>query len=389
MRIAQVAPLTESLPPHGYGGIERVVHNLTEELVRQGHDVTLFASGDSLTSADHVAVVDESLRLSTSMRDHVICHTLQLAEVVRLAPKFDIVHFHTDFGYFPVWRNVRTPQVLTLHGRLDLPDLSELFIEFNEISVVSISDSQRRPLPEANWVGTVYNGVPTDPLHFRAEAGDYLAFLGRISPEKNPEAAIEIAKRVGIPLKIAAKVDRVDEEFFEVRVKPLLDDPLIEFIGEVNDAEKYKLLGGAKALLFPIDWEEPFGLVMAESMACGTPVVAFERGSVSEVMRDGVTGFVVRTVDEAVGAIDRIDEIDRAACRKHCKDNFSIPRMAERYLDVYAKLTETRRASQIYRRWPSVDPPAGVIDAGMSENGSATVNHSPSSSAALQGRPLL
>lgn len=340
MRIAQVAPLTESVPPKTYGGIERVVHYLTEELVAMGHEVTLFASGDSQTSARHVAVIPKSSRNSDQLHDPVIRQLCQLMEVVRMASQFDIVHFHTDYLHLPVWRSVSTPMLTTLHGRLDMPDLDTMFEEFLEMPVVSISNAQRRPLPHANWFSTVYNGTPSGTHQFNREPGEYFAFLGRFCPEKGPVDAIEIAKRVGVPLKMAAKVDRVDREYFVDQVKPHLEHPLIEYIGEVNEQEKSELLRGARALLFPIAWPEPFGLVMIESMACGTPVIAFRQGSVEEVMQDGVSGFVVNDVDEAVAAVGQLPTIDRQACRQYFEDHFSVRRMTEAYLDVYHALTQ-------------------------------------------------
>lgn len=335
MRIAQVAPLLESVPPQKYGGTERIVHCLTEALVNDGHAVTLFASGDSRTAADHVAVVRESLRTSKVQRDPHIWHTLQLQQVLHMADRFDIVHFHTDYFHFPVWRYILTPHVTTLHGRLDLPDLHLIYDEFSEMPVVSISNSQRRPLRNANWVETVYNGTPSEHFTFRSDPGDYFAFLGRFSHEKGPEQAIEIAQRMQIPLKMAAKIDPSDREYFAQRIEPLLDDPLIEFVGEVNEQEKDQLLGNALATLFPIAWPEPFGLVMTESMACGTPVIAFRNGSVDEVMRDGVTGFTVENVDQAVAAAENIRSLDRAACRRHFEEHFSVQRMTDGYLKVY------------------------------------------------------
>jgi len=338
MKIAQVAPLHESVPPKTYGGTERVVHYLTEALVQQGHEVTLFASADSCTSAKLHPIVSEALRLAPEKRDPLPWHTLQLAQVSSIAESFDIIHFHTDFFHFPLWRKMRTPQVTTLHGRLDLPDLKPLFDEFPDMPVISIANHQREPLPMAHWTDTVYNGIPVDLYDFQAEGGDYLAFLGRMSPEKGAEAAIEIALRAEMPLKMAAKIDVVDREYFETRIRPRLSHPLIEFIGEVDEQGKNELLGGAKALLFPIAWPEPFGLVMIEAMACGTPVIAYSRGSVTEVMTDGVTGYIVGSEEEAVSAIARIDQIDRGICRSYFEKRFSADRMARSYINVYQKL---------------------------------------------------
>ncbi|MAT64271.1 MAG: glycosyl transferase [Gammaproteobacteria bacterium] len=338
MKIAQIAPLHESVPPTTYGGTERVVHYLTEALVDQGHEVTLYASADSRTRARLRPMVPEALRLTRERRDPLTWHLLQLTQVARDAGEYDIIHFHTDFLHFPLWRHQATPQLSTLHGRLDLPDLKPLYEEFRDMPVVSISDHQRHPLPMARWTGTVYNGIPAAAYRFRAEPGRYLAFLGRMSPEKGPETAIEVAKRAGIPLKMAAKVDAVDRDYFEARIRPHLDHPLIEFIGEVDEAGKNELLGGALALLFPIAWPEPFGLVMIEAMACGTPVIAWPRGSVPEVMRDGVSGHVVDSVEAALAAIERLERFDRRGCRRYFESRFTAERMAEGYVRLYRRL---------------------------------------------------
>lgn len=335
MRIAQIAPLYESVPPRTYGGTERVVHYLTEALVQQGHEVTLYASADSRTSARLRPTVPEALRLSKVRRDALPWHLLQLAEIAREAGEYDIVHFHTDLLHFPLSRKLEVPQLTTLHGRLDLPDLKPLYQEFRDMPVVSIADHQRMPLPMARWAGTVYHGLPADLYTFRPDEGDYLAFLGRISPEKGPEQAIEIAVKAGMPLKIAAKVDEVDRAYFEERVEPLLSHPLVEFIGEVDERGKNELLGGARALLFPIRWPEPFGLVMIEAMACGTPVIAFRHGSVPEIVRDGINGYIVDSVEAAVEAIGRTGAIDRAACRAYFDERFTADRMARDYVRLY------------------------------------------------------
>lgn len=340
MKIAQVAPLYESVPPKTYGGTERVVHYLTEALVKLGHDVTLFASADSRTSARLRPIIPEALRLSTTTRDPIACHVMELGKVDREVEKFDIVHFHIDLFQYPMCRHWRTPSLTTLHGRLDLPDLDPVFHDFHDAPVVSISDSQRTPIPDANWVGTVYHGLPLDLYDFQETPQDYLAFLGRISPEKGPETAIEIAKRTGMRLKIAAKVDSADREYFEKQVKPLLDHPLIEWIGEVDERGKNRLLGGAKALLFPINWPEPFGLVMIEAMACGTPVVAFRCGSVPEVMKEGVSGFVVDSIDQAVGAVSRLNHFSRRNCRRYFEARFTSDAMATNYLAIYQRLID-------------------------------------------------
>ena len=339
MKIAQVAPLFESVPPRTYGGTERVVHYLTEELIRQGHDVVLYASGDSRTRAQLRAVVPEALRLAGKNSEPLAWQVLQLAAVMREARDFDVIHFHTDFLHFPLSRHLTVPQLSTLHGRLDLAHLQSVFAEFQDMMVTSISNHQRLPLPSARWIGTVYNGLPETLYDFEPRGGDYLAFLGRISPEKGPEAAIAIALRAGMRLRMAAKVDPADREYFEARVRPLLREPLIEYLGEVDERGKNELLGGARALLFPVDWPEPFGLAMIESMACGTPVIAYRRGSVPEIMVDGVTGCIVDGVEEAVAALARIDGIDRHACRRHFETHFSARRMADGYLDLYRRLS--------------------------------------------------
>ena len=348
MRIAQVAPLYESVPPKYYGGTERVVSYLTEELVRQGHEVTLFASGDSVTKARLVAACPHSLRLDKHCVDQMAHHILLLEQVIRRADQFDIVHFHVDYLHFALSRRQPTAHVTTLHGRLDIPDLVPLYQEFSDMPVVSISDAQREPLPWVNWQATVYHGLPEDLYSFRAALGTYLAFLGRISPEKGVDRAIEIAKRVRMPLKIAGKVDRVDEDYFESVVNPLLRDPLVEYIGEIGEGEKDEFLGNAYALLFPIDWPEPFGLVMIEALACGTPVIAYRRGSVPEVMEEGRTGFMVKGLEEAVEAVWRVPELSRERCREIFAQRFTAPRMSGDYLRVYERLIEHKaeRASK-------------------------------------------
>jgi len=342
MRIAQVAPLTESVPPRFYGGTERVVSFLTDELVRIGHQVTLFASGDSHTQAQLVAAWPRALRLEGNCADPLAPHLLMLEEVVKRALDFDIVHFHTSQFHFPVARRLRTAHVTTLHGRLDIPELVPLYHEFEDIPVVSISNAQREPLPDAGWATTIYHGLPPGVLHFNAGPGGYLAFLGRISREKRVDRAIEIAIACGQPLKIAAKVDPADLEYFEQDIRHLLEHPLIEYIGEISESEKSDFLGGATALLFPIDWPEPFGLVMIEALACGTPVVAFRGGSVDEVLEDGVTGFVVDTVEDAIAATRRVQNVSRRKCRAVFEDRFSVGRMARDYLALYERLISAR-----------------------------------------------
>lgn len=347
MRIAQVAPLVESVPPKYYGGTERVVSYLTEELVRLGHEVTLFASGDSVTRARLVAPCRRSLRLDPSVVERLPHQVLELEMVLRQveAGAFDIVHFHTDWIHFPLARRMGVPHLTTLHGRLDLPDLLPLFQEFRDLPMVSISHAQREPLPWLNWVGTVYHGLPEDLYHFHPGPGKYLAFLGRISPEKRVDRAIQIARRLGLEILIAAKVDAVDQDYFESVVKPLLKEPYTEYIGEIGEGEKEEFLGNAIALLFPVDWPEPFGLVMIEALACGTPVIAYRRGSVPEVLEHGVTGFIVNTLEEAVEAVRRIDEIDRRRCRQVFEERFTARRMAEDYLALYRRLVEEARLS--------------------------------------------
>lgn len=340
MRIAQVAPLYESVPPKLYGGTERVVSYLTEELVKQGHDVTLFASGDSRTRGKHVSPCFRALRLSPKTWDPLAPHFLALEQVAKRAEDFDVIHWHIDYLHFPLSRRLGKAHVTTLHGRLDIPELAPLFREYSDMPVVSISNDQRRPLPFARWVGTVYHGLPEDLYPFQPKRGKYLAFLGRISPEKRPDRAIEAAKKTGIPLKIAAKVDRADKEYFENEIKPLLDHPLVEFVGEINDHEKADFLGNALGLLFLIDWPEPFGLVMIEAMACGTPVVAFRCGSVPEVMEDGASGFIVESMEDACRAVRKLEAFPRERCREVFERRFTSAVMAENYLDVYRKVIQ-------------------------------------------------
>jgi glycosyltransferase involved in cell wall biosynthesis len=338
MRIAQISPLYESVPPKLYGGTERIVHYLTEELVRQGHHVTLFASGDSETSAELVPGWSHSLRLG-NVSDPLAHHLLMIEKVFQRLDDFDVVHSHIDYLPYPLVR--RSPGakfVSTLHGRLDLPELGPIYREYRDMPVISISDSQREPVPWANWQGTVHHGLPPNLYPFQAKPGSYLAFLGRISPEKRPDLAIRIAIRAGVPLKIAAKVDRPDQVYFRDHIKPLLSHPLIEFIGEIGEADKGRFLGEAMALLFPIDWPEPFGLVMIEAMACGTPVIAMRKGSVPEVIRHGVSGLIVCDEDDAVEAVARAAEWDRGCCRAQFEEYFTSERMAGDYLAIYARV---------------------------------------------------
>ena len=339
MKIAQIAPLVESVPPKLYGGTERVVSWLTEELVRQGHDVTLFASGDSITNAELDPVVPRALRLDGQMHNSVWYNLLMLERVAQRAHAFDMLHFHIDFFQFPVFRDITHRTLTTLHGRLDLPEIQPLYRVFNRAPLVSISNSQRVPMPPVNWRGTVYHGLPADQFHLIEKPKEYLAFLGRISPEKNPVGAIQIAERAGLPLKIAAKVDAVDKAYYDNVVAPLIaESPHVEFIGEINEAQKQLFLGNARALLFPIDWPEPFGIVMIEAMACGTPVIAFNRGSVPEVIEDGRSGFIVTNVEEAVAAVDRIDALSRKTVRACFDLRYCSAVMAARYVDIYTAL---------------------------------------------------
>jgi glycosyltransferase involved in cell wall biosynthesis len=342
MRIALVAPLYESVPPRLYGGTERVVSYLAEELVSAGHDVTLFATGDSITAARLIAVWDRALRLDDRTPEATSLHVLMLEEVCARAQDFDIIHFHIDAIQLPVARRLGVPCVMTMHGRLDIAGLPLLYREYSELPFVSISDAQRLPLPEANWVATVYHGLPTHLFNARTEPGSYLAFLGRISPEKRADRAIEIARQSGVPLKIAAKVDRIDREYFEEEIEPLIDGSFVEFIGEVDDHEKALFLRDALAVLFPIDWPEPFGLVMIEAMACGTPVVAFSGGSVREVIDEGATGCVVDSIEDAVRCVKGMPQWDRARCRTVFEQRFTAERMASDYCRVYERLAFSR-----------------------------------------------
>ena len=350
MRIAQVAPLYESVPPKYYGGTERVVSYLTEELVRQGHEVTLFASGDSETKARLVAACRRSLRLDKHCIDQLAHHIVMLERVFQQASEFDIVHFHTDYLHFSMSRRQQITHVTTLHGRLDIPDLFPLYQEFRDMPVISISNVQREPLPWANWQATVYHGLPADLYRFRAQPGSYLAFLGRISPEKRVDRAIEIAKRVQIPLKIAAKVDRVDKKYFKTVIEPLLTDSLVEVVGEIGDREKNEFLGNAYALLSPIDWPEPFGLVMIEAMACGTPVIAYRGGAVPEIMEEGQTGFIVEELEDAVEAARRIPKLSRKRCREVFEQRFTVTRMANDYVRVYERLINRKQDEPLEAR---------------------------------------
>lgn len=337
MRIAQVAPLNERVPPPLYGGTERVVSYLTEELVQLGHDVTLFASGDSETRARLVPACPQALWRDPAVRETLPHHVRLMELVFRDVGRFDVIHFHTDYLHFPLVRRHGCASVTTLHGLVHPPDLEALLEEYHDIPLVSISDNQRRPIPGANWRGTVYHGLPRDSFTFRGERGSYLVYVGRMSPEKRVDRAIEIARRSGVPLKIAAKIYPEERHYFDETIAPLIQasGPLVEFIGEIANRDLDELVGKAAAFLFPIEWPEPFGLVMIEALACGTPVIAWRRGSVPEVVEDGVTGYVVDSIDDAVSAVERIDRLSRATCRSVFEQRFDASRMARDYLDVY------------------------------------------------------
>jgi glycosyltransferase involved in cell wall biosynthesis len=348
MKIAQIAPLAESCPPKLYGGTERIVSYLTEELVRLGHDVTLFASGDSITKSNLVPCSTTALRLDPKVRDMTPYYVMMLDEVYRRLDDFDVLHFHIDHLHYPLMRAFSDRMLTTLHGRLDLPDLPPFYSRFPELPLVSISNSQRLPMPPVNWASTIYHGLPKNLLPFKDQPDPgYLAFLGRISPEKGPDRAIGIAARTGLPLKMAAKIDAVDQQYWQEVVAPMVAaHPNVEFIGEINDRQKAEFLGNARALLFPIAWPEPFGLVMIEAMACGTPVIAFESGSVPEVIDDGITGFVVGSIAEAVTALDHIGALDRRSIRRQFERRFTVERMAQDYLDTYRRLPRLSRPAK-------------------------------------------
>ena len=345
MRIAQVAPLYESIPPRLYGGTERVVSYLSDTLTKMGHEVTLFASADSNTLANLRPVCDRSLRLDAECIEPLAHYVLMLERVFKDSKRFDIIHFHIDYLHFPLARRYLGQTLTTLHGRLDIPDLLPLYKEFSEIPLVSVSDAQRKPLSWANWIGTVYHGLPLHQFPFQPKTGSYLAFLGRISPEKKVDTAIAVAKRVGLPLKIAAKVDRVDREYYQSIIRPLLDDPLIEYVGEIGERDKGAFLGNALALLFPIEWPEPFGLVMIEAMACGTPVIARRCGSVPEVVSHGTTGFICDTEAEMADAVERCASLNRATIRGEYEERFSASRMAKNYLNIYDGLVNVKKTA--------------------------------------------
>lgn len=346
MRIAQVAPLYESVPPKFYGGTERVVSYLTEELVKMGHEVVLFASGDSETKAKLVPICPNSLRLDKNCKDPLIWHLYMIEEVLKRAKFFDVIHFHTEYLHLPLATRYNLPFVNTLHGRLNLSEYVPFFKIFKNAPFISISYSQRKPLPWLNWVANVYHGLPEDLYKFQPQHGSYLAFLGRISPEKRPDRAIEIAEKFGMKLMIAAKVDKADETYFKEVIKPMLKSPWVEFIGEIGEKEKNEFLGNAYALVFPIDWPEPFGLVMIEALACGTPVVAWRCGSVPEIIEHGKTGFIVETIEEAVNFLEEVKNLNREDCRKSFEERFTARRMAEEYLNVYQRVI----LKEVYKR---------------------------------------
>ena len=350
MKIAQVAPLIESVPPRLYGGTERIVSYLTEELVRLGHDVTLFASGDSITSAELAPCCTRALRLDPTVRDIIPYFMLMIDKVRERAEEFDVLHFHIDLFHFPLFRSLAARSLTTLHGRQDLGDLKPFYGRFGEMPLVSISNDQRKPLRHANFVATIHHGVPAGLYRPSFEQGSYVAFLGRISPEKRPDRAIRIARAAGIPLKIAAKVDKIDEDYFRNDILPLIDGPCVEFIGEINERDKTKFLGEAAALLFPVDWPEPFGLVMIEAMACGTPVLAFRCGSVPEVIEDGVTGKMVDSEEEAIAALPAVLSYDRRAVRQRFEERFTTARMAKEYVSIYRRLLKTHMSGAKLRK---------------------------------------
>lgn len=346
MRIAQIAPLAEAVPPRLYGGTERVISWLTEALVADGHDVTLYASGDSVTSARLVACADQALRLQ-DVNNHLSYTVAMMDRVMRDADQFDVLHFHTDFVHFPPFRPLADHILTTLHGRLDIPDFWPAFRAFPDMKLTSISDSQRLPIADANFIATVYHGLPPSLIPFNPAGGDYLAFLGRFSPEKRPDRAIEIARRTGMKLKMAAKVDVADRDYFTNQIEPLLDDPMIEYVGEIGDADKAEFLGNARALLFPIDWCEPFGLVMIEAMAAGTPTIAWRNGSTPEVMDEGRSGWLVDSIDQAVAAVERCATLPRATVRACFEERFTDQRMARDYVRLYqAMMAEAKTGAR-------------------------------------------
>jgi glycosyltransferase involved in cell wall biosynthesis len=360
MKIAQISPLMESVPPRLYGGSERIVSYLTDELVRQGHDVTLFASGDSVSSANLVRCVPMALRLDANVKDPIPYYMLMLDRVREMADEFDILHFHIDQFHFPLFRPIAQRTVTTLHGRQDLHDLKPLYVGFSDMPLVSISNSQRKPIANANFAATVYHGLPAQTLKPNYKpSGDYVAFLGRISPEKRPDRAVRIAQALGLRIKIAAKIDKVDEAYFREHIASLFNLPGVEYIGEIDERSKSEFLGEASALLFPIDWPEPFGLSMIEAMACGTPVLAFRCGSVPEIIDPGVTGLIVDSMDEAIRVMPQVLALDRRAVRQKFEQRFSASRMAKDYVQVYRSLIKQQalpeRDAPVSRRQPELE----------------------------------
>ena len=343
MKIAQIAPLYESVPPRCYGGTERVVHWITERLVELGHEVTLFASGDSISGARLVSPVKRSLRTDNQVVDYLAPHFTLMEMVEDEAPNFDVIHSHIDYLYYPLMKRNPNSYLTTLHGRLDIPELQALYRKYNQLPLISISDSQRKPVPFANWKKTIYHGLPLHLFKFNPEGGKYLTFVGRISPEKRIDRAIKIAVNADIPFRFAAKIDKVDREYFELKIKHLLKHPLVEFLGEINDMEKQELYGNALGLLYPIDWPEPFGLAMIEALACGTPVIAYRNGSVPEVINDGITGFIVNSQEEAVAAVKKLPQLSRFKCRQIFEQRFSVQRMVNDYLSVYESIQKSDR----------------------------------------------
>jgi glycosyltransferase involved in cell wall biosynthesis len=388
MRIAQIAPLTEAIPPKLYGGTERVIHWLTEELVALGHGVTLFASGDSSTSANLAPIWPKALRLDGAVKDPCALHMTMLEEVRRRAAEFDVLHFHLDYYPFSLFSRQPTPFLTTLHGRLDLPEHQPVFTTFSSIPVISISDSQRKPVPQARFIATIHHGMPEHLLTPQPIQPAYLAFLGRISPEKGIEHAVRIAQGCGLPLKIAAKIDRVDREYFEERIRPLLSLPGMEHIGEISDAEKPAFISGAIALLAPINWPEPFGLVMIEAMACGTPVIAFNRGAVPEILDHGLTGFIVEDEAGAIGAVARVSALSRAAIRRRFEARFTGRRMAEDYLAAYEGLIAAAESRPRFSARPSAGrAPLRPVTQGVSGRVSGNRAANPKPQTAVNARP--
>lgn len=355
MKIAQIAPLVERVPPEMYGGTERIIFYLTEELEKRGHEVTLFASGDSITSAKLFPVHDKALRLDPCIENYYPYHMLEMGMVYEQAKEFDIIHSHTDYITFPFTQLVSTPTLLTLHGRLNIPDIQELYSHYRNCNFVSISNAQRKFMPDLNWLDTIYHGYPIEIFPFCQEPEDYLVFVGRISSEKGPIDAIQIARKLQMKLIMIAKVDPEDKAYYEQKVKPLITPPLIEFVGEKTEQERNEIVKKAKAFIFPLDWPEPFGLVLIESLACGTPVITRNRGSIPEIIVHGKTGFICETVDEMAEAVRNIGSIDRMTCRRHVEQNFSISRMVTKYESIYKQLIADKNHSKNLSVWMGQD----------------------------------